>query len=174
VTRIAIVSTASATGKTTLGRELARRLELPFHELDALHHGPGWTEATAEELRAKVEPLVAGEGWVIDGNYWGKLGDLVLRHADVVVWLDLPIRVWLPRLARRTVRRIGGREQLWNDNRESLITAVWGRESLFAWALRSHFRRRREWPDALARYPVFRLRTTDEVTAFVAGLTGGS
>ena len=35
---------------------------------------------------------------MIDGGYWAKLGDLVLRNADVVVWLDLPVRVWLPRL----------------------------------------------------------------------------
>ena len=28
------------------------------------------------------------------------------EHADVVVWLDLPLRVWLPRLVRRTARRI--------------------------------------------------------------------
>ena len=79
---------------------------MPFVELDALHHGPNWTEATAEELRARVEPLVADDGWVIDGGYWGKIGDLVLRHADLVVWLDLPVRVWLPRLIRRTVRRV--------------------------------------------------------------------
>ena len=42
---------------------------------------------------------------MIDGGYRGKLGDLVLEQADVVVWLDLPVRVWLPRLVRRTVRR---------------------------------------------------------------------
>ena len=49
--RVAIVASASGSGKTTLGRELALRLDVPFHELDALNHGPGWTEATAEELR---------------------------------------------------------------------------------------------------------------------------
>ena len=93
------MATASSCGKTTLGRELARRLDVPFVELDALHHGPNWTEASAEELRAQVEPIVAGDGWVIDGGYWAKLGDLVLRNADVVVWLDLPVRVWFPRLS---------------------------------------------------------------------------
>ena len=84
---------------------------------------------------------------MIDGAYRGKLGDLLLRAADVVVWLDLPIRVWLPRLIRRTVRRVRGREELWNGNKESLATALWGRESLLVFALRSHFRRRREYPE---------------------------
>jgi len=85
-----------------------------------------------------------------------------------VVWLDLPMRIWFPRLVRRTLRRIRGREQLWNGNSESLRGAVWGRESLFVWAFRSHFRRRRDWPNALARYPVVRLRTLADVEEFLA------
>jgi hypothetical protein len=111
---------------------------------------------------------------VIDGTYQHKLGDLVLRSADVVVWLDLPIYVWLPRLARRTLKRIRGREMLWNDNRETFVSVAWGRESLVVWAFRSHFRRRREWPKALAPYPVVRLRTPAEVRAFVTGASGSA
>ena len=165
---LAVIASASGNGKTTLGRELARLLDVPFVELDALVHGPGWVETPDDQLRAQVEPFVASDGWVIDGTYQRKLGDLVLRSADVVVWLDLPIRVWLPRLVRRTLRRVYRREQLWNGNRESLLTAVWGRESLFVFALRSHFRRRREWPEALAPYRVVRLRTVADVDAFLA------
>lgn len=165
--RVAVIASASGNGKTTLGRELARRLDVPFVELDALVHGPGWVETPDDELRAVVEPIVASDAWVIDGSYRGKLGDLVLRGADTVVWLDLPIRVWLPRLVRRTLRRIRGREQLWNDNRESVASAVWGRESLLVWAFRSHVRRRRDWPAALAPYRVVRLRTSAEVDAFL-------
>lgn len=167
--KVAVIASASGNGKTTVGRELAKRLDVPFVELDALVHGPGWVETPDDELRAKIGPVIASDAWVIDGTYQGKLGDLVLRSADVVLWLDLPMRVWLTRLIRRTVRRIRGREELWNNNRESLRSAIWGRKSLFIWALRSHFRRRREWPHALSGYPVVRLRTTSEVEAFLAG-----
>lgn len=166
--KVAVIASASGNGKTTFGREVARRLDVPFIEMDALVHGPGWTETPDDELRAKVEPIVASDGWVIDGHYQSKLGDLVLRNADLVVWLDLPIRIWLPRLIRRTLRRMRGREQLWNDNRESLLTAFWGGRSLFPWAFRSHFRRRREWPTALADYPVVRLRTRADVEEFLS------
>ncbi|MGI9112174.1 MAG: adenylate kinase [Gaiellaceae bacterium] len=166
--RFSIQATASSCGKTSFGRELARRLDVPFVELDALHHGPGWTEATAEELRAKVEPIVAGEAWVIDGGYWGKIGDLVLRNADVVVWLDLPVRIWLPRLVRRTVRRIVRREELWNGNRESLRNTLFRRDSLIWYALRNHPRHRREYPERLAPYNVVWLRTPKEVDAWLA------
>ncbi len=168
---VVIVSSASASGKTTLGQELARRLDAPFHDLDALNHGPGWTEATAAELRAAVEPLVAGERWVIDGAYRGKLGDLVLAAADTVVWLDLPMRTWLPRLLRRTVRRIVTREELWNGNRETLRGAVWGRGALIPYAFRSYARRRRLYPIELARYPLVRLRSTADVERWLAGVS---
>jgi adenylate kinase family enzyme len=168
VRRVAIVATASASGKTTLGRELARRLGVPFHELDELHHGPNWTEASAEELLARVEPLVAAESWVIDGGYWGKLGDLVLRNADVVVWLDLPVRIWLPRLLRRTVARIVWREELWNGNRETIRNVFFSRDSLLLYALRNHPRHRREYPARLAPYELVRLRTPREVERWLA------
>ena len=166
--RVAIVASASGNGKTTLGRELARRLDVPFHELDALNHGPGWVEATPEELRARVEPLVAADAWVIDGTYRGKLGDLGLRRADVVVWLDLPLRIWLPRLLRRTVRRVVRREELWNGNRETLRNVLFSRDSLILYAFRQHFRRRRVYPMELAPYPVVRLRTPRQVREWLA------
>jgi adenylate kinase family enzyme len=166
--RVAVISSASGSGKTTLGRALAERLGVPFTELDALHHGPNWTEATPDELRAKVEPIVSQDAWVVDGAYTGKLGDLVLERADTVVWLDLPLRVWLPRLVRRSVRRIRGREALWNDNRETVRGAFLGRDALIPFALRAHFSRRRRYPTKLARYPVIRLRTQREIERFLA------
>jgi adenylate kinase family enzyme len=168
VRKVAVVASASGNGKTTLGRELARRLDVPFVELDALVHGPGWAETPDDELRALVEPILAGEGWVVDGSYRRKLGDLVLERADVVVWLDQPIRVWLPRLLRRTHRRIRGDEPLWNDNTESWRTALWGRESLVVWAFRMHFARRRRYPAHLLPYTVVRLRSPREVERWLA------
>ena len=85
-----------------------------------------------------------------------------------MVWLDLPIRIWVPRLARRTWRRARSRELLWNGNRESLGSVFWGRDSLVLWALRSHFRRRREYPQALSHLHVIRLTTSTEVERFLS------
>jgi adenylate kinase family enzyme len=167
VRRVIVIASASGSGKTTFARELARQLDVPVVEMDSLVHGPSWVETPIEELRARVGSIVASEGWVIDGSYFPRIGDLVLPAADAVIWLDLPIRIWLPRLVRRTVRRVRGREELWNGNRETLLGAFWGRESLFVWALRAHFRRRREWPKELAPYPLVRLTTMDDVRAFL-------
>ena len=166
--RVAVVASASGNGKTTLGRELAEILGVPFVELDSLVHGPGWTETPDDVLRAQLEPIIASDGWVIDGTYQHKIGDLVPRSADTVVWLDLPIRVWFPRLVRRSWRRWRGREPLWNDNRESLSSMVFARDSLFVWSFRSHFRLRREWPEGLHASRVIRLVAPEEVDHFLA------
>ena len=104
---------------------------------------------------------------MIDGTYRGKLGDLVLESAELVVWLDLPIRVWLPRLVRRTWRRVRRREELWNGNRETIRNAVLARDGLFYWAFKQHVRRRRVYPVELASFPVVRLRSTREVRLFL-------
>jgi adenylate kinase family enzyme len=166
--RFAIVASASGNGKTTVGRQLAVELGLPFVELDSLFHGPNWTQPPIGELRAQLEPIVAQAGWVIDGVYSSHLGNLVGANADLIVWLDLPMRIWLPRLLRRTQRRIRHQEELWNGNRESWRGAVVGWNSLLVYAVRSHFRRRREWPAAFAPTPVVRLRTEAEINAFLA------
>ena len=57
------VKGTSGSGKTTFAQELAKRLEVPYVELDALHHGPNWTEASADEFRARVRhPLITSYG----------------------------------------------------------------------------------------------------------------
>ena len=166
--RVNVTASASGNGKTTVGRALAERLDVPFVELDSIVHGPGWAEISDDELRRVLEPIVAGDGWVIDGGYRRKIGDLVLARADTVLWLDLPVHVWLPRLVRRTVRRIRDDEALWESgNKEGWRTGFWGRDSLIGYALRAHFDRRRRYPQELAAYPVIRLRSQSEIDRFV-------
>jgi adenylate kinase family enzyme len=168
--KVAIIASASGCGKTTFGRALAERLDARFVELDSLNHGPGWTEATAAELRACVEPIVAGDAWVIDGGYRGKLGDLVLDAADTVVWLDLPRRQWVPRLFRRTIRRIVRREELWGGNRETMRNAFFRRDGLLRFAWRNYDLRRARYPSELARFNVVRLRSRRHVDEWLASI----
>jgi adenylate kinase family enzyme len=170
VKRVAVLATASASGKTTFARALADRLGVAFVELDALNHGPDWTEATAEELRAKVAPIIETDSWVIDGAYRGKLGDLVLERADTVMWLDFPLRIWFPRLVRRTVARIVRKEELWAGNRETVRNMFLRRDSLLVFALRTYRPRRKRYAEELARYDVVRLRSTSDLDRYLRSL----
>jgi adenylate kinase family enzyme len=164
--RIAVVG-VSGNGKTTFSRRLAAKLGLPYTELDALNHLPGWVEATNEELRQKVDAVMAmSDGWVLDGSYQSKLGDLVLRRADTVVWLDQPLPLVLRRLITRAVKDIITKRDLFNGNRQTWRFAFVGRDSLVGFAIRMHYEHRRTWPEQLARYPhldVVRLRSPREV-----------
>jgi len=163
-----LVIGGSGAGKSTLGRILARRLGVCYVELDALHHGPNWKPATAQELSARVQGAIDGaSGWVVDGNYVSKLGTLLVDRAELIVWLDLPLRTKLRRLARRTSLRWLRNEELWNGNRETLKGAFWGSEALFPWAIRSHFRLRRQLPEQLAGRPVVRLRSAREANKWL-------
>lgn len=166
--RVAIIASASGNGKTTLGRKLAAHLDVPFIELDVIVHGPNWTQISDDGLRDALQPILAQDGWVVDGTYQHKIGNLVVDAADTIVWLDLPIRVWVPRLFKRTRRRIKGDERILNDNQESWKTALAGRDALFPYAFQSHFRRRRAWPVQFAGRNVVRLRTPQEVERWLS------
>lgn len=98
----------------------------------------GWTERPTEEFVRAVLEATAEDGWVVDGNDVGRLGD-VLRP-DLVVWLDYPRRVTFPRVLRRTLRRVVTRQELWNGNHERW-RAVLSRDpatSILRWSWTQH------------------------------------
>jgi adenylate kinase family enzyme len=173
VRRVAVIG-GSCTGKTTVSHDLARRLGVPHIELDALHHDPGWQEAPADVLRARVDEALAAapDGWVVDGNYHGKLGLSVLERADTVVFLDMPFLLTLWRVLLRTLRRSITREELWNGNRESFRIAF-SRDSIVWWVVRHHGTYRQKWPERYATLPhlqVVRLYTPREVRRFLQSI----
>jgi adenylate kinase family enzyme len=165
--RIAVVGT-TCSGKTTVAKRLAEQHGVPHVELDALHWGPDWSEPTGEDFRRRVEEALATDGWVVDGGYHGKLGDLVLEQADLIVWLDPPLPAILARLWTRTLRRIRGGEELWGGNRETWRGAFLSRDSLFLWALKTHRPRRKRYEERLAPFDVVRLRSAAETNAWLA------
>jgi adenylate kinase family enzyme len=129
----------SGSGKSTTGRALAAALGLTYTELDAIFHQPDWGELPTEEFRAAVGALVAGDRWIIDGNY-RVVSDLVLERADTVVFLDLPRSVVMRQVVARTLRRVITRAELWNGNREP-FSNLWRldpQKSIIAWAWTQH------------------------------------
>jgi hypothetical protein len=171
--RFAIIASASGNGKTTLARLLSRRLGIPCLELDSLVHGPNWQEVPDSHVQAQVQCLLKKQSWVIDGNYFKKLGMSVLDASDLVIWLDLPLPLVLMRLICRSMKRWSSATPLWNGNRESLASVIGGKDSLIGFAIITQARRRRTWPAMLHAYPVIRLRSSHLVSAFLSGITQG-
>ncbi len=147
--RVSVIGSAGA-GKSTVGRGLALAIGGDFLELDLVYHQAGWMPLPAPEYRARVAAAVAGERWVIDGNY-SSVQDLVWARADTVVWLDLPRRTVMRRLIWRTIRRVGGRVELWNGNREQWHHMLsWDKdESVIAWAWQTYDSRRERYLAAM-------------------------
>jgi len=150
VQRVSVVGTSGA-GKSTLARSLAVALDADFLELDSVNHQADWVPLPTPEFRRRVASAVAGERWVVDGNY-SKVRDLVWGRADTVVWIDLPRRTVMRRVIWRSFRRVAGRVELWNGNRERWrnLFALDKEESVISWAWQTHTANRAKFEAAMA------------------------
>jgi adenylate kinase family enzyme len=171
--RIAVTGT-SGTGKTTVAQRIAEMSGLPHVELDALHWEPDWTPAAPEVFRQRVADALAGEAWVVDGNY-AMVRDLTWGRAEHLIWLDysMPRALW--QVAIRTFRRRIKREVLWGTNRERLRMFFFSRDSLFLWIVQTHGSRRRRYAQYLQQperrhLTVARLRTPRELERHLSHL----
>jgi adenylate kinase family enzyme len=107
--RIAIIG-CGGSGKSTIARQLAGILDVPLTHLDAVYYDENWKPLPQNEFAAKQEKIVAGERWIIEGNYAGTL-PIRLAAADTVIFLDIPAAVCLWGIAQRRWRYRGGQHQ---------------------------------------------------------------
>jgi adenylate kinase family enzyme len=170
----------SGSGKTTLARRLARAMQAPNIELDAIFHQPGWTPLDDETFKARVTEVTEPARWVVDGNY-STVRDIVWDRADTVVWFDLPFVTVMVRTIRRTVRRTVTRQELWNGNKEpwSNLFSFNPEKSIIAWAATRHrvYRARygaAEHDPRWAGLQFVRLRSQREADAFLARVTSSA
>ena len=171
-----LVAGVSGVGKTTLAGRIAAITGGAHTEIDALFHEPAWTPRP--QFLADVRSLVGTDSWTTEWQY-DPARPLLAESADLLVWLDLPfIRVTLPRLLGRTIRRRWSREVLWNGNREApLWTGLTDREHIVRWAIRTRRKYQSAVPGVLLEYPhliVVRLRSQQEVEEWLSGPLAGA
>ena len=79
-------------GKSTFARRLRDATGLPLHYLDRLWYRPDRTTIPREEFDAALEVILAGDQWIIDGNY-SRTMERRLQACDTVFLLDFPTEV---------------------------------------------------------------------------------
>lgn len=87
-------------GKSTLARELAFLLHLPLVHLDMLNWRADKTTVDRSVFLARQEQAIAGDSWIIDGNYGSTL-ELRFAACDTVIFLDYPLDVCLSGIKER-------------------------------------------------------------------------
>jgi hypothetical protein len=115
---------AAGSGKTTLAELFSNRLDVPWFELDTIAYegGYGRKRNLAQRLAA-LQELLAQPQWITEGVYLHWLDDL-LDAADLIIWLDLPWYVAMPRIVTRHVKlSLAGRNR--HPGVGKLLRFVW-------------------------------------------------
>jgi Adenylate kinase and related kinases len=168
VNRVAVIGSGGS-GKSTLSRELGRRTGLPVIHLDHLYWRPGWIEPPEDEWQATHAQLIAGEQWIIDGNY-GSTMEPRLAVADTVIFLDLPRLVCMWSVLRRLA--LAGR-----NGRPNQVPGLSDRldRAFLLWIWRYPANRRPEILRRLASLPettqVVQIRSRREIREFLDDVT---
>ena len=146
--QIAIVG-STCSGKTTLARALAKRLDVPHIELDAHRWGPNWTPIPFQQMRGTVDEATAAQRWVCDGNY-SRVRDIVWGRATTVIWLNYSFPLVARRAVGRTLYRSLSQPVLYGENRESFFRSFFSRDSILLWVLQSFYPVRRRYRELFA------------------------
>ena len=164
--RVLVIGSPGA-GKSTLAIELARRTSLPLIHLDQQYWRPGWIEPSKDEWREQVTQLIAGDRWIIDGNYGGTLEQRLAR-ADTVIDLELPGLLCLARVALRGWR---GRGQTRADMAEDCPERL--DLGFYWWTLKYPFTSRKRIERQLQSFAGrwIKLTSRSAVAAFLASVT---
>lgn len=170
--RRVLVAGPAGVGKTTLARRIEEVAGLPHTQLDALFHGPGWTQQPG--FVDAVETFTREPAWTTEWSYTTQLGDLLVSRADTLVFLDHPAVRHMARLVRRTVRRSVHHSELWNGNVEPpLRTFFRNPDHIVRWGWKGRAKIRDRVAAVERDRPqlrVVRLRSQREADAWVRGL----
>ena len=169
-----IIIGLSGAGKTTLARELSKKLDIPHTELDSFYHQENWQPLDRDEFFNRVQKITDGDKWILCGNYFSTLGLATWQKADTIVWCDYPFSLVLRRLLKRTLRRTLTYEELWNGSRERFFVNFFTRNSVIIWMLQQWRKQKNRYstlfhqpPKELKNVTLVRLHNPTEATNFV-------
>ena len=173
VQRINVIGT-SGSGKSTVSRQIAKKLNLPYVELEALCWQSNWTELTDEKFFSKVKTALSGDGWVLDGTY-SRTRHIKWERVQMVIYLDLPFHIVFYRVLHRTLMYIFQGQVLWAGNKETILRAFFTADSIILWTLKTFSRNRKDYSiisqsSKYSHIKFVRLSSREEVQNFVKNL----
>ena len=120
--KISIIGYCGA-GKSTLAAQLGQMLGTAVLHLDRVHWLAGWKERAREESAAIVETFLRenASGWVIDGNYTNLCYEQRMKESDLIIFLNFPRRICLPRVLRRKMQYNGRSRESMTEGCEEKI-----------------------------------------------------
>lgn len=83
-----IILGCPGSGKSTLARRLRERTGLPLIHLDNVWWRADRTHITRDEFDRRLEEILQGEEWIVDGDY-SRTYEPRFRACDTVIFLDL-------------------------------------------------------------------------------------
>ena len=101
--KIIIIGCCGA-GKSYFARKLRNITGIPLYHLDNVFWNPDGTHADKECFAEKLNEILNGETWIIDGNYSSTM-ELRLQKCDTVFFFDLPTEVCLLGIDERKGKR---------------------------------------------------------------------
>ncbi len=160
-----LVIGCSGTGKSTLAKLIAKKTTLPYSATDSFYWEADWQLTTTEAVVEKVDAATQKDAWILDGNFDAQR-DFVWQRADLIIWLDYPLRQVALQIMKRNLGWYLSQKTTWSGNR-----MTWRR----AWsgirhALKSHALKRRTYPKYLEDFPHLRFCSSAETDRWLATL----
>ncbi|MBJ7449456.1 MAG: AAA family ATPase [Parachlamydiales bacterium] len=153
--RVLIVGT-SASGKTTLGRKLSKKLDIPYTDLDDLFWLDNWVERDRQDFLSRAQIITNQRSWIMTGNYSRIIKDIYSK-LDLLIWLDYPLYIMLWRGLKRSLQRAIFKTPCCNNNQESFLR-LFSSKSIIWWILTSHKRRTKTYQKLLETNPFHNMR----------------
>ena len=95
-----IIIGCSGSGKSTFAKRLHAKTGLPLFHLDNLWWKADRTHISRDEFDEKLAEILAGDSWIIDGDF-SRTYEVRFQACDTVVFLDYPEEVCMDGIRER-------------------------------------------------------------------------